>query len=60
MRFRMSPNIAVRTPHFTEAVDFYTKVICFDNRSDDPDLADPDTFQTKDGVLTGLSNQSFK
>ncbi len=40
MRFKMSPNIAVRTRHFTEAVDFYTKVIGFENRSDDPELAD--------------------
>jgi len=42
MRFKMSPNIAVRTRHFTEAVDFYTKVIGFENRSDDPELADLD------------------
>ena len=38
----MSPNIAVRTRHFTEAVDFNTKVIGFENRSDDPELADLD------------------
>ena len=38
----MSPNIAIRTGHFAEAVDFYTKVIGFDNRSDDPELADLD------------------
>ena len=42
MRFKMSPNIAVRTRHFTEAVDFYTKVIGFENRSDDQELADLD------------------
>ncbi len=40
MRYRMSPNIAVRTSHFTKAVDFYTKVIGFENRSDNPELAD--------------------
>ena len=42
MEYRMSPNIAVRTRHFTEAVDFYTKVIGFENRSDDPELVDLD------------------
>ncbi len=42
MKYRMSPNIAVRTPHFAEAVDFYTKVIGFENRSEDPELADLD------------------
>ncbi len=42
MKYRMSPNIAVRTRHFAEAVDFYTKVIGFENRSDDPELADLD------------------
>ena len=43
MKFRMSPNIAVRTRHFAEAVDFYTKVIGFENRSEDAELADLDT-----------------
>jgi catechol 2,3-dioxygenase-like lactoylglutathione lyase family enzyme len=38
----MSPNVAIRTSQFSEAVDFYTKVIGFDNRSDDPELADLD------------------
>lgn len=42
MRFRMSPNVAIRTSQFSEAVDFYTKVIGFDNRSEDPELADLD------------------
>ena len=42
MEYRMSPNIAVRTRHFTKAVDFYTKVIGFENRSDNPELADLD------------------
>ncbi len=42
MEYRMSPNIAVRTRHFTKAVDFYTKVIGFENRSDDPGLVDLD------------------
>lgn len=39
---RMSPNIAVRTNRFSEAVDFYTRVLGFENRSEDPQLADLD------------------
>ena len=42
MKFKMSPNIAVRTAQFADAVDFYTNVIGFANRSDDPELADLD------------------
>ena len=42
MAFKMSPNVAVRTRHFSEAVDFYTNVLGFQNRSDNPDLADLD------------------
>ena len=42
MEFKMSPNIAVRTDRFSEAVRFYTEVIGFENRSQDPELADLD------------------
>jgi len=43
MKFKMSPNIAVRTQgQFAEAVDFYTNVLGFQNRSDDPELGDMD------------------
>lgn len=42
MTFKMSPNIAVRTRSLPEAVEFYTKVLGFKNRSTDPDLADLD------------------
>lgn len=42
MKFRMSPNIAIRTSNLQEAVDFYTQVIGFNDRSDDPELADMD------------------
>jgi catechol 2,3-dioxygenase-like lactoylglutathione lyase family enzyme len=35
----MSPNVAVRTKRFSEAVDFYTSVLGFPDRSDDPELA---------------------
>ena len=40
MRFKMSPNIAVRTKQYSNAVDFYTKVLGFENRSETSDLAD--------------------
>jgi catechol 2,3-dioxygenase-like lactoylglutathione lyase family enzyme len=42
MEFKMSPNIAVRTDRFSEAVRFYTEVIGFEDRSQDPELADLD------------------
>ncbi len=42
MRFRMSPDITIRTSQFSDAVNFYTKQIGFENRSDDPKLADLD------------------
>ena len=42
MIFKMSPNVAVRTERLSEAVEFYSKVLGFENRSDDPDLADLD------------------
>jgi catechol 2,3-dioxygenase-like lactoylglutathione lyase family enzyme len=42
MKFRMSPNVAVRTERFADAVDFYTNVLGFLDRSDDPELADLD------------------
>jgi catechol 2,3-dioxygenase-like lactoylglutathione lyase family enzyme len=43
MKFRMSPNVAVRTQgQFVEAVNFYTNVLGFKNRSNDPDLGDLD------------------
>jgi catechol 2,3-dioxygenase-like lactoylglutathione lyase family enzyme len=42
MKFRMSPNVAVRTERFAEAVQFYSEVLGFANRSDDPALGDHD------------------
>ena len=43
MKFKMSPNLAVRTQkQFTEALDFYSNVLGFENRSTDPDLGDFD------------------
>lgn len=43
MKFKMSPNVAVRTQkQFTEALEFYTNILGFNNRSTDPDLGDFD------------------
>jgi predicted enzyme related to lactoylglutathione lyase len=42
MKFRMSPNVAVRTQQFDDAVEFYTNVLGFQDRSDEPQLADLD------------------
>jgi catechol 2,3-dioxygenase-like lactoylglutathione lyase family enzyme len=43
VKFRMSPNVAVRTQgQFAQAVEFYTKVLGFQNRSTDPELGDLD------------------
>ncbi len=42
MPFRMSPNVAVRTQNLADAVAFYTDVLGFQNRSQDPELADID------------------
>ncbi|MBT3313447.1 MAG: VOC family protein [Anaerolineae bacterium] len=42
MKIRMSPNIAIRHKDYTAAVNFYTNVIGFENRSSDSRLADFD------------------
>jgi catechol 2,3-dioxygenase-like lactoylglutathione lyase family enzyme len=42
MKYRMSPNVAVRTDRLAEAVDFYTNVIGFRDRSGDPEIANLD------------------
>ena len=40
MKYKMSPNVAVRTKKYAEAVEFYTNVLGFQDRSNDPELAD--------------------
>jgi catechol 2,3-dioxygenase-like lactoylglutathione lyase family enzyme len=42
VKYRMSPNVAVRTDRFSDAVDFYSNVLGFANRSSDPALGDHD------------------
>ena len=42
MKIKMSPNIAVRTDRYQEALNFYASVFGFENRSKDPALGDFD------------------
>ncbi len=42
MKIRMSPNIAVRHQNYANAVEFYSNVLGFKDRSTDPALADFD------------------
>lgn len=64
MKFKMSPNIAVRTDRYQEALDFYSDVFGFDNRSDDPDLGNFDAaplnmFVIEDQELKGVIHELF-
>jgi catechol 2,3-dioxygenase-like lactoylglutathione lyase family enzyme len=64
MKFRMSPNVAVRTERFPEAVTFYSRVLGFPNRSDDPTLGDHDAaplnmFVIEDDEVSGLVMELF-
>ena len=58
MKFRMSHNIAVPTEKFQEAKTFYTSVLGFQDRSDDPAMADLDAspinmFVYEDTAISG-------
>jgi catechol 2,3-dioxygenase-like lactoylglutathione lyase family enzyme len=57
MMFRMSPNVAVRTERLSEAVEFYSQVLGFENRSVDPDLADLDANPLR---LFVIEDQEFR
>ena len=64
MRFRMSPNVAVRTKRFSDAVDFYSGVLGFTNRSNDPALGDHDAnplnlFVIEDDEIGGVVMELF-
>ena len=59
MKVRMSPNVAVRTGRFSDAVSFYSKVLGFANRSSDPALGDHDAdplnlYVIEDDKIKGL------
>lgn len=57
MIFRMSPNVAVRTRRLSEAVQFYTNVLGYENRTDDQDLADLDAGPLR---LFVIEDQEFR
>ena len=64
MKFKMSPNIAVRTDRVQEALDFYQNVFGFENQSLDPELGDFDAaplrmFVIEDKELNGLIHELF-
>ena len=64
MKFRMSPNVAVRTKHFADAVEFYSNVLGFANRSSDPALGDHDAdplrlFVIEDDEVSGPVMELF-
>jgi predicted enzyme related to lactoylglutathione lyase len=64
MKIRMSPNVAVRTDRYQEALAFYASVFGFENKSNDPDLGDFDAaplrlFVLEDGELQGLIHELF-
>jgi len=64
MKFRMSTNVAVRTQQVQNAVDFYSKVLGFPNRSLNPDEAGLDAnpltlFIIKDQEISGPVMELF-
>ena len=64
MKYKMSPNIAVRTDRFSDAVDFYSNVLGFPNRSSDPALGDHDAdplnlFVIEDDEVSGPVMELF-
>ena len=64
MKIRMSPNIAIRHKDFSRAVEFYSKVLGFMNRSADPEMADFDAnpinlFVLEDNEFSGPVMELF-
>ncbi len=64
MKFRMSPNVAVRTERFADAVRYYGEVLGFPNRSSDPALGDHDAsplnlFVIEDDEVSGPVMELF-
>jgi catechol 2,3-dioxygenase-like lactoylglutathione lyase family enzyme len=64
VRFDMSSNVAVRTTRFSEAVEFYSGVLGFTNRSSDPALGDHDAsplnlFVIEDDEVSGPVMELF-
>ncbi len=64
MKFTMSTNIAVQTTEPEKAVKFYTGILGFGNRTDDPEFAGIDAdplrmFVQKDDRTSGLILELF-
>jgi catechol 2,3-dioxygenase-like lactoylglutathione lyase family enzyme len=64
MKFKMSPNVAVRTGRFSEATEFYERVLGFANRSSDPapgnlDAAPLNLFVIEDDQVKGPVMELF-
>jgi hypothetical protein len=64
MIYKMSPNVAVRTDRFNEAVEFYSMVLGFQNRSNDQDLGNHDAnplnmYVLADDEVSGLVMELF-
>jgi catechol 2,3-dioxygenase-like lactoylglutathione lyase family enzyme len=64
MEFQMSPNVAVRTNRPNDAVNFYSHVLGFANRSNDPAIADHDAnplnlFVIEDDQVSGPVMELF-
>jgi predicted enzyme related to lactoylglutathione lyase len=64
MQYKMSPNVAVRTKKFSEAVEFYSSVLGFSNRSQDSALGDHDAsplnlFVIEDDEVSGPVMELF-
>ena len=64
MKIKMSPNIAVRTDRYQEALEFYSEVFGFENRSSDPNLGDFDAevlnmFVIEDQEINGVVLELF-
>jgi predicted enzyme related to lactoylglutathione lyase len=60
----MSNNIAVRTTRIHEAINFYSQILGFPNRSDDPALGDCDAnplnlYVIEDDEIKGLVMELF-
>ena len=64
MKFEMSTNIAVQTTEPDKAIEFYTKILGFRNRTEEPDFAGIDAdplrmFVQKDDQTSGLVMELF-
>ncbi len=64
MKFEMSTNIAVQTTEPDKAIEFYTEILGFRNRTEEPDFAGIDAdplrmFVQKDDQTSGLVMELF-